>query len=440
MGPVVPSAGVPVRFRSRRRMALNGAAVWLVSLVGLRAVVVQPESCGDASLDHRRAAAQRAVDWLVVNQRPDGTWLYRYDRDTGTDLGGYNVVRHAGVTMSLEQAAAAGLDGAAIAAERGLAWVDHNLYDGPGFRALAQDGSAIRVGATGLLIAALVERRDRTGSTDRDELLHDLGAFLETVVNERGQVLGEWDPVTGEPVPESWNQFFTGEVMWALALLHREFPDAGYDATVLRIADYLTTERDDVEGWWPDVPDHWAAYGFAAMTEWPGGAPLTAEHLAFIRKQMGFQSMQIRWESQRTGGWWSHHTRGRHALGAGVGTVGEALDHWLIVAARVPALNRHVDALHERAACTAGVLINRQAISDAAEEHGAWFQFGVTQMDDQQHALSALLYAGPTLGDAAAAERSDPATPAGGFGTAAATQGDETDETDETAEAGEERP
>ena len=155
------------------------------------------------------------------------------------------------------------------------------------------------------------------------------------------------------------------------------------------------------------------------MTEWPGGAPLTAEHLAFIRKQMGFQSMQIRWESQRTGGWWSHHTRGRHALGAGVGTVGEALDHWLIVATRVPALNRHVDALHERAACTAGVLINRQAISDAAEEHGAWFQFGVTQMDDQQHALSALLYAGPTLGDAAAAERSDPATPAGGFGTAA---------------------
>ena len=132
MGPVVPSAGVPVRFRSRRRMALNGAAVWLVSLVGLRAVVVQPESCGDASLDHRRAAAQRAVDWLVVNQRPDGTWLYRYDRDTGTDLGGYNVVRHAGVTM---KSRASGRCRPRRCGDRGRAawWVDHNLYDGPGF-------------------------------------------------------------------------------------------------------------------------------------------------------------------------------------------------------------------------------------------------------------------------------------------------------------------
>lgn len=375
-------------------MALNGVAVWMLSLVGLRAVVVQPELCGDASYEQRQIAAQRAVDWLTANQRPDGTWLYRYDRAAGVDVGGYNIVRHAGVTMSLEQAATAGLAGAAEAADRGLGWILENLYEGPGFRAVAQEGASIRVGASGLLVAALVERRSRTGTTDHDELLGELGAFLQLVVNERGQVLGEWDPETRRPVPESWNQFFTGEVMWALALLHREFPGAGYDAQALRIADYLATERDDVEGWWPDVPDHWAAYAFATMTEWPDGAPLTEEHIAYIRKQMGFQSMQIRWESQRTGGWWSHHTRGRHALGAGVGTIGEALDHWLIVASRVPQLGEHAEALGERAACAAGVLVNRQTMSDAVVEDGAWFQFDVTQMDDQQHALSALLYAG----------------------------------------------
>lgn len=383
------------------RLVVRGALVWGLTLGGLRIVIAQPEHCGDASIENRRAAAELAVDWFVTNQQPDGRWLYRYDGDTDTDVGGYNIVRHAGVTMSLEQAAAAGIPGAAESADAGLDWVIANLYEGPGFRALAEPGKAIRVGASGLLTAALVERRARTGDTQYDPLLHDLGAFLTVVVNDRGQVMGEWSPETQLPVPDSSNQFFTGEVMWALALLHREFPDRGYDATALRIADYLATERDDVEGWWPDVPDHWAAYGFAAMTDWPGGAPLTAEHRRYIRKQMGIQSMQIRWESQRTNSWLSHHTRGRQTLGAGMGTIGEALDHWWIVATRVPELNGHADAVFDRAQCAAGAIIDRQVRSDNPAEDGAWFQFAITQMDDQQHSLSALLYAGPPLGPAA---------------------------------------
>lgn len=399
--------------RSVAGIAGRGALLWCVSLVGLRAVVVQPEHCGDPDVSSLTAAAQEAVDWFVDNQRPDGRWLYRYDRDTDTDLGGYNVVRHAGVTMSLEQAARHGLAGAAETADAGLAWAIDNLYEGPGWRALApanDDGvvTSVRVGATGLLVAALVERRDRTGDGAHDELLHDLGAFLTAMTNERGQVLGAWDPDTGEPVRESWNQFFTGEVFWALALLHRTFPEAGYDVTALRIADYLAAERDDVEGWWPDVADHWAAYGFAAMATWPGGAPLTHTHREYIRRQMGFQSLQIRWESQRTNSFWSHHTRGRQTLGAGMGTIGEALDQWSALAEADDAFAEHRAALRDRALCAAGVIEARQAESatDPAED-GAWFQFGITQMDDQQHSLSALLEALPIAPDGPTEEASD---------------------------------
>ncbi|WP_116995569.1 hypothetical protein [Desertimonas flava] len=379
----------------------RGALLWGVTLVGLRAVVVQPEHCGDPDVASLTASAQAAVDWFVDNQQPDGQWLYRYDRDADTDLGGYNVVRHAGVTMSLEQAARHGLDRAADAADAGLDWVLDNLYEGPGWKALAppnDDGevTSVRVGATGLLVAALVERRDRTGDDEHDALMHDLGAFLTVMVNERGQVLGGWDPATGEPVPESWNQYFTGEVFWALGLLHRTFPAAGYDITALRIADYLAAERDDVEGWWPDVADHWAAYGFATMATWPGGAPLTDTHREYIRRQMGFQSLQIRWESQRTNSFFSHYTRGRQTLGAGMGTIGEALDQWSALAEADDDFAGYRAPLRDRALCAAGVLQSRQADSDTdPAEDGAWFQFGITQMDDQQHSLSALLEAIP---------------------------------------------
>ncbi len=369
-----------------------GVMLWALTLGGLRAFVLQPERCGDGDGVTLTASAQSAVNWFARNQRPDGTWLYRYDRATETDLGGYNVVRHAGVTMSLEQAAGAGLAGAAAGAQRGLDWALANLFEGPGFVALAPPDTAVRVGASGLLVAALVERRDRVSDERYDELLHDLGSFLTLMVNERGQVLGTWSVADQAPVPGSWNRYFTGEVFWALALLHRAFPDAGYGATALRIADYLAAERDDVEGWWPDVADHWAAYGFAAMTTWPGGAPLTAQHREYIRRQMGFQSLQIRWESQRTNSWFSHRTRGRQTLGAGMGTMGEALDQWALVAAADPPFVEVAGALAERARCAAGVIANRQTRSaDDPAADGAWFQFGITQMDDQQHSLSALL-------------------------------------------------
>ena len=41
-------------------------------------------------------------------QQPDGRYLYEYDRATDEARPGYNIVRHAGVTMSLYQLAAVG--------------------------------------------------------------------------------------------------------------------------------------------------------------------------------------------------------------------------------------------------------------------------------------------------------------------------------------------
>ena len=96
------------------------------------------------------------------------------------------------------------------------------------------------------------------------------------------------------------------------------------------------------------MPDHWAAYGFAVMTTWPGWE-LPDEYLPYVRRQSGFQSLQIRYESQRTNSLFSHRTRGRQTLGAGLGTIGEALSNWEVVAAATPALADIREPLAERA-------------------------------------------------------------------------------------------
>lgn len=388
------------RPRTIRRTVLAGVVAWAVTAAALRAVVVQPEHCGDASPDALRRSAELAVRWLAGNQRGEGTYLYRYDRNADRDVGGYNVVRHAGVMMSLEQAATARIDGAAESADAALRWVLGHLYEGPDFVAFHGDGEQPGVGASALVAAALVERRQRTGDDRYDDVMRGLGRFMLAMVDDEGAVEGYWNMTLDEPMPNSGNEFFTGEVFWALVLLHTEFPDDGFDGPATRIGEYLVV-RDDVEGLWPDVTDHWAAYGFAAMTEWPQGIELSPGQLRYIRRQAGMQSLELRYESQRTNSTFSYITRGRQTLGAGMGTIGEALDQWWVVARAVHELGDLADPLASRAVCAAGAIANRQIDGDElggddpGQVLGAWFQFDVTQMDDQQHSLSAMLAAIP---------------------------------------------
>jgi len=88
------------------------------------------------------------------------------------------------------------------------------------------------------------------------------------------------------------------------------------------------------------------------------------------------------------------------AVPAGVGTIGEGLGALRRLAERAEELDVDRGALDDRLACVAGLLVERQVDSDDAREDGAWFRSdGMTQVDDQQHAVSALLAALPALED-----------------------------------------
>ncbi len=370
----------------------RGLLAWVVSLLALRAVVLQPEHCGPAGEQEIAGAIDAGIEWLVENQKADGAYLYRYDRSTEEDLGGYNIVRHAGILVTLEQAASAGVPGAADAADAGSAWArDRVLPMGEGQALADATGDApVTVGASALWIVALLERRDRTGDEQYDPLLLELGHFVAGSVQADGSVPARYVRATGALIPGSWSKFYTGESFWALANLHLAFPEEGFDAPANRIANYLP-DRDKAEEWWPPIPDHWAAYGYASMTQWENPPALTQAQERYIRRQAGLQSVQIRYESTRTFSTWTYLTRGRPTLGAGLGTLGEALNQWIVVAESHGELTDLLPALRERAACAANVIVERQAEGPDGRVSGAWFQFDITQMDDQQHTLSALL-------------------------------------------------
>jgi hypothetical protein len=392
----------------RRVLLALGLLVGSFGVAGLAFAL--PERCGDASPAALDGAVQEMIGWLDRNQRPDGRWLYWYDPHDGVEIPGYNWVRHAGVLKSLEQAALAGFAEARPVAERGWEAAARNLYRYGGRAALADPPGELTTGGTALLTVALADRRAATGDRSRDADLLALGRYLAGAVRADGAVEEDGVIATGELIPDRPSTFTTGEAMYALARLHVDFPDEGFAEPVRRIGRYLVDDRAVAEGYVPDISEHWGAYGFALIRSWPDPSPntLSDRDVAWIRRQMGLGSIQVRYDSQRTDAGLFLVLRGHRAPASGMGTVAEALGGWYRTAVAEPRLTGEVGRLAERLACGAGLLVDRQVT--AAESvafpnpdmvRGAVITSGEGRMDDQQHALSGVLAAREALADTA---------------------------------------
>jgi small neutral amino acid transporter SnatA (MarC family) len=364
------------------------------------AVLSPPERCPAVSTGDLRTSAGEVVRWFTHNQNPDGTWLYLYEAGPDRVVPDYNIVRHAGVTMGLYQAAAAGIPGARESADRGVEWALDKLVVRDGWAALPSQGR-LTSGSTALLLAGLVERRLDTGDERYDERMDQLGRFLLGQTEPSGAVLAGYDLRAGRPVAGEYSKYYTGEAYWALARLHRLYPDGPWGEAADRIGAYLATRRDTAEDHWPPVPDHWAAYGLAetvAFDDRDGDRPLTDDELAYARSQAGLFGAQVRWVGQRFGPWGLLVRGPQTPRGGGYGVMGEALTGLWRSARADPRLADIREPLAERAVCTAGLAIRQQSdeadastARDPDRVRGAWFHNGETRMDDQQHALAALL-------------------------------------------------
>jgi hypothetical protein len=416
-----PALGPPVTVR--RRLGIT-ALVWVVGFAALRLSLLAPEHCPAVADQTAVEAAAAAGEWIAAGQTPTGRYLYEYDRAGDETRPGYNTVRHAGVTMSLYQLAAAdpaGADAVLEVADRGLDELLDDLEP-------AGDGALVYVdparpwaqlGANALMTAALAARRDATGDDRYDTELRALGRFMVGQMQPDGRMLAFWDSDAGAPVPNETSRYATGEAGWALARLHTLFPGEGWDDPARRVADYLATRRDQVEGLdFAPWPDQWAAYLLAELAP-DGLSPAQVRYARGLAERFG---MLLRTESQKDT--WPVAFVDPRARGAGLGVWVEGLGSLLQVANAEPALADLRGDLQARLDCGAALLVDRQvdegaagSYTDPALVQGAWFRDDITRMDDQQHALSGLLAAAGRLpaaaGDGAAGvpEQSDSGGP-----------------------------
>ncbi len=376
-------------------------ALWLVGGALFRIAVVPPEACPTVTSDEVHTAAVAAGDWLENNLDENGRFVYGYDRATYSINPGYSIVRHAGATNSLYQLVAAGETQFLPAADRALDYLLGLSIDHDDWTAIADPGDRARLGTVGFVVTALVQRRQITGDQDHDALLRAMGRFILNQQEPDGSIRAYWSQETKAPSPNAYGQFATGEAVWALVELDNTFPGEGWweaaDTTLHYMAD---GSREDKEGHLARLPDHWAAYALEAV----GTERLDDELADYAQRLAGYFSIRLRMEDQRTGSPLNVLVRGFPGPPSGVGTAGEGLAALYRLAKTDPRLTDLTTDMKERMVCTAGVMVGRQVgESEAAEEpdpelaNGAWFYRSYTQLDDQQHVLSALLGASQSM-------------------------------------------
>lgn len=369
--------------------------VWVIGAAVLRLTLWAPEICPTVTAAQAHAAAVDAGDWLVDNQDRDGTYLYGWNRATEEADTSYNLVRHAGVTMSLYQLSRADELGFLDPADRGLAWMLDRLEPTGEGVAFTESGNA-KLGASALVAVALGQRRLATGDPRYDQTMIALGHFLAGQQRPDGSMLNFYDLAAQRPVPEATSVFATGEALWALAMLHEAFPAEGFDEPAWTTLDYLSTRRDLEEGFFPQPwPDQWAAYALGEMAEWD----LEDHHVDYARRLLERYAFLVRFDAQR-GSAYGSLTHGPAPRGSGTGTWIEGLGALRPLTLSDQGLEGTTAAVDEALACGAARLEQRQVEPGddvGPREVGAWFYDDFTRMDDQQHAASGLLLARPVL-------------------------------------------
>lgn len=378
-----------------RTRTLRALVVWAVGAAVLRLSLWAPEVCPELARTEARAAALDAAAWIVENQREDGQYLYDFDRERRESSDDYNLVRHAGVTMSLYQLVRAGELQLLEPADRGLAWMLDRL-EPAGFGTAFAVGTEARLGASALLLVSLAQRRLATDDPRHDVQMRELGSFIALQQRADGSMLNRHDLRTGEPVPGETSVFATGEALWALALLHEAFPHLGFDEPAWRTLDYLALRRDQDEGLVPPPwPDQWASYSLGEMAEWG----LEDQHVEYARRLLERYGLLVRFDAQR-GSLYGSITHGPAPRGGGAGTWLEGLAALRPLAYGDARLADLAPRLDTTLACAAGRLADRRVAPGdgvSPQEAGAWFYDDLTRMDDQQHAASGLLLAEPVL-------------------------------------------
>jgi hypothetical protein len=226
----------------------------------------------DHDFDARGIAldGERCLGRLV---RDDGAFLYAYDADTRDEVREYDLIRHAMACWGIGRVAneLGGLDAERAAAHRAMTWLVDGYSHAMGRARCVVQGDSIFLGASALTALALIELAANGEAGARH--LESAQQYVDFVLACRepdGDFIHRIDTRNVEIDPWRSN-FYTGQGLLALVRCSQATSQAKYlDAAAEMIAGF------EPRNYGVDVHSHWMAHALSALHRSTGEDRLVA--------------------------------------------------------------------------------------------------------------------------------------------------------------------
>jgi uncharacterized protein YyaL (SSP411 family) len=229
----------------------------LVLLVFIVAASIRT-SCLADELDRARliAAARAGGDYLVRMQRPDGSFHYSYHaRKDRFDSQAYNILRHAGVALSLLELYAATRDIRYLdSARRAIEFLKTRFRPArnkSSFYVLDFDGKA-KLGANGLALYVLARQLELDAKNGDRKSAVRLASLIRSMQHKDGSFASYYQLHGHEP-EGSVSLYYPGEAILGLVALFKITGDRRLIDSARRGADYLIESQKQMDDLPPDA-------------------------------------------------------------------------------------------------------------------------------------------------------------------------------------------
>ncbi|MCX7703876.1 MAG: hypothetical protein N2234_07260 [Planctomycetota bacterium] len=224
-----------------------------VSLFRLRRVEVVANS------STVKRAVSEAADYLVRIQKENGLFGYFYDAATDKFIEGESYIRQAGTACALLQVYDLTKERRYLtAAEKSLSFLRSVCKEHPQhkFAFIREPDGATTLGSAAVLLWALANHKDVTGSEEFAPVAHNLASFLLFMQSSDGSFNTVYDPATDSAM-KTPVMFHPGEAVLALASAARSFKEErylnaavkAYRALAAECAHRLKSEPYHIDAW-----------------------------------------------------------------------------------------------------------------------------------------------------------------------------------------------
>jgi hypothetical protein len=176
------------------------------------------EPVGPAAL---RGALKDAADYLVRNQKADGSFYYELDALSASELPGYGWPRHGGAALTLAQVAARTGDPAIRdAALRAARLLQRSATLACGAWRCIGDSERVDAGSSALALLTYCELARSQITREFAPDIQQLSGFLRSLQRQDGEFMHVYDRTLQRPVDVQL-PYYTGEIALALARAER---------------------------------------------------------------------------------------------------------------------------------------------------------------------------------------------------------------------------